>query len=174
MAPKRAAEIFLQRYPEAQHYRVILFASLAATGKGHLTDKALEEVFSQRSLEVLWRQKDELPLHPTGMRFQALDDEGQTTDSRDVYSIGGGALLEKTEYSKNRSFYPLTTMDAVLNECRSSGRTVWQVKTCPGFESSRRSRVLSGTPGGAAEKKIALGHGVPPGSRHRQWCGLSP
>lgn len=135
MAPRRAAEIFLKRHPEAQHYRIILFASLAATGKGHLTDKALEEVFFQRSLEVLWRQKEELPLHPNGMRFQALDGNGQTMDSWDVYSIGGGALLEKKECSKNRSFYPLTTMNDVLNECRLSGRTFWQyVETCEGPE----------------------------------------
>jgi len=66
MAPRRAAEIFLRRHPDADHYRVILFASLSATGKGHLTDKALEEIFSPRSFEVLWRKKEELPQFSKG------------------------------------------------------------------------------------------------------------
>jgi len=57
MAPRRAAEIFLRRHPDAGHYRVILFASLAATGKGHMTDKAIEEIFSPRSFEVLWAKR---------------------------------------------------------------------------------------------------------------------
>jgi len=79
--------------------------------------------------------KEELPLHPNGMRFEALDDNRQTTNSWDVYSIGGGALLEKTECSNSRSFYPLTTMNAVLNDCRISGRTFWQyVEKCEGSE----------------------------------------
>jgi L-serine dehydratase len=45
MAPRKAAEIFLQRHPVAARYKVTLFGSLAATGRGHLTDKALEETF---------------------------------------------------------------------------------------------------------------------------------
>jgi L-serine dehydratase len=135
MAPKRAAEIFLRRHPSADHYRVILFASLAATGKGHLTDKALEEVFLPRSFEVLWRQKEELPLHPNGMRFEALDGDRQIMDSWDVYSIGGGALLEKGVSSKNISLYPLTAMNDILNDCGLSGNTFWEyVETCEGPE----------------------------------------
>ena len=38
MGPKRAAEQFLQRCPDAESYRVTLYGSLAATGRGHLTD----------------------------------------------------------------------------------------------------------------------------------------
>ena len=41
MGPKRAAEIFLQKNPHASHYLVTLYGSLAATGKGHMTDKAI-------------------------------------------------------------------------------------------------------------------------------------
>ncbi|HAX70498.1 MAG TPA: serine dehydratase, partial [Anaerolineae bacterium] len=40
MGPRRAAEIFRGRYPFAAAYRVKLYGSLAATGRGHLTDAA--------------------------------------------------------------------------------------------------------------------------------------
>ena len=73
MAPRRAADLFLKKHPEADSYRIILFGSLSATGKGHLTDKAIEAAFHPRSFEIVWREKEELPLHPNGMRFEALD-----------------------------------------------------------------------------------------------------
>lgn len=90
MAPSRAAKLFLCRCPDAPHYRVTLFASLAATGKGHLTDKAIEEVIHSRSLEIIWRKDKELPLHPNGMRFEAITTTGAIMDSWEVYSVGGG------------------------------------------------------------------------------------
>ena len=41
MAPRRAAEMFQHRNPECRMFRVTLYGSLAATGKGHLTDQAI-------------------------------------------------------------------------------------------------------------------------------------
>ena len=43
MGPKRAAERFAERCRDVDAYRVTLYGSLAATGKGHLTDS---EIFS--------------------------------------------------------------------------------------------------------------------------------
>ncbi len=40
MAPRKAATIFLERNPKANFFKVTLYGSLAATGKGHMTDKA--------------------------------------------------------------------------------------------------------------------------------------
>jgi L-serine dehydratase len=45
MGPKKAAEIFLQRNQVATSFRVTLYGSLAATGKGHLTDLAILNTF---------------------------------------------------------------------------------------------------------------------------------
>ena len=41
MGPRKAAEKFLEKNPSPQAFRVTLYGSLAATGKGHLTDKAI-------------------------------------------------------------------------------------------------------------------------------------
>ena len=41
MGPRKAAEMFLERHPDAASFKVTLYGSLAATGKGHMTDVAL-------------------------------------------------------------------------------------------------------------------------------------
>ena len=37
MGPKKAAEAFVKRASDADRYKVTLYGSLAATGKGHMT-----------------------------------------------------------------------------------------------------------------------------------------
>ena len=44
MGPRKAAERFLAKHPEAKSFEVILYGSLAATGKGHMTDVAILDV----------------------------------------------------------------------------------------------------------------------------------
>ena len=44
MGPKHAAELFLEKNPESTSFTVTLYGSLAATGKGHLTDVAILKV----------------------------------------------------------------------------------------------------------------------------------
>lgn len=55
MGPKKAAEQFLRKNPHADHYKVVLYGSLAATGKGHLTDYAIEQVFNAKVLIIEWK-----------------------------------------------------------------------------------------------------------------------
>ena len=43
MGPRKAAQIFLERHPEAAAFQVTLYGSLAATGKGHMTNVAITE-----------------------------------------------------------------------------------------------------------------------------------
>lgn len=93
MGPQRAGMIFLLRHPEITKVRVTLFGSLAATGHGHLTDKALGEVFHGRELEIVWEPSRSLPHHHNGMRFEIPGRENEST-IWDVYSVGGGELIE--------------------------------------------------------------------------------
>ena len=52
MGPERAARDFLMRYPAAAGYRVVLYGSLARTGEGHLTDRALLSVLPEDRTKV--------------------------------------------------------------------------------------------------------------------------
>ena len=54
MGPERAAHDFLGRCPQAARFRVVLFGSLAHTGKGHLTDIAILSVLGEERTEVIF------------------------------------------------------------------------------------------------------------------------
>ncbi|MCD6581564.1 MAG: L-serine ammonia-lyase, iron-sulfur-dependent, subunit alpha [Desulfuromusa sp.] len=128
MAPRQAALIFLKKYPDAAYYRVTLFGSLAATGRGHLTDKALFDVFQshEAELELLWVPEKQLPLHPNGMRFEAIADSGAVLDNWEVYSVGGGALQDSEESVPLPSIYSLTKLSDILATLERSGESIWE------------------------------------------------
>ncbi|MCD6188510.1 MAG: L-serine ammonia-lyase, iron-sulfur-dependent, subunit alpha [Desulfuromusa sp.] len=128
MAPRQAALTFLKKHPGAAHYRVTLFGSLAATGRGHLTDKVLFDVFQshQSELELVWVPEKQLPLHPNGMRFEAVADNGSILHSWEVYSVGGGALRDSDESALPPSVYPLTKLSDILDTLNRSGESLWE------------------------------------------------
>lgn len=126
MGPRKAAEQFKLRTPEAYSYRVTLFGSLAATGRGHLTDAAISTALSPNQVEFLWKPDDLLPLHPNAMRFEALDQDQTFTESWDVYSPGGGVITDNGKLFNPTRVYPLETMTDILRECTQSGRSFWE------------------------------------------------
>jgi L-serine dehydratase len=106
---------------------VSLYNSLAATGIGHRTDVALQNVFPAGSLELVWLPDRHLPLHPNGMLFEALDAHGSVRSSWEVYSVGGGALRDAdNSLPVPAQVYDLTTMRAILAHCKSSGQALWE------------------------------------------------
>jgi len=59
MAPRRAAEQFLARHPEAAAFRVTLYGSLAATGRGHMTDRAIiDTLLLDRPRDIVWQARE--------------------------------------------------------------------------------------------------------------------
>lgn len=127
MAPRRAAEIFQRRNPECSFFRVTLYGSLAATGKGHLTDVAILDTLKPHgNVQLIWEPSIFKPFHPNGMRFEAL--EGDTVlDDWTVYSVGGGALAEEDSTPVETSdIYPDTKLVDILHWCRDNGRTYWE------------------------------------------------
>ena len=131
MAPRRAAEIFKAKHPECTTFRVTLYGSLAATGRGHMTDKAIIDALSPHAVEIIWRAKIFLPEHPNGMMFESIDDNGNPTDSWTVFSIGGGALSSDKEGTDGENIYDMTTLTDILRWCERTGRGYWEyVEQC--------------------------------------------
>jgi L-serine dehydratase len=135
MGPYRAAEIFRNRYLQANRFHVTLFGSLAATGKGHLTDAAIIEAFSPKRVQIDWEPEIELPAHPNGLVLEALDSDGITLGSWQVYSTGGGALREDGETFETRQIYYMDTMRQIMKHCDRHGFSFWEyVEKCEGEE----------------------------------------
>ena len=135
MGPRKAAEIFLQRHPEAAAFKVTLYGSLAATGKGHMTNVAITDTLQPAApVEIIWEPKIFLPFHPNGMKFVSLDAEGKETDTWTVFSVGGGALAEESDgvASVNTpDVYEMNHLTEILHWCERTGKSYWEyVKEC--------------------------------------------
>ena len=134
MGPRKAAEIFLQRHPEAVRFEVTLYGSLAATGKGHMTDSAIIDTLQPIApVKINWEPKIFLPFHPNGMKFLAFNAEDKCTEEWFVYSVGGGALAEDNDNSNiiTPEVYGMNNMTDILNWCERTGKNYWEyVKEC--------------------------------------------
>jgi len=119
MGPAKAAAIFRTDTPEADAYRVILYGSLAKTGKGHGTDRAVTETLSPVPTEVEFSQEPaEGFKHPNTMDFIALRAGEELTRQR-FYSIGGGDLMieGQTEPERAEETYPENSFAEIKQFC---------------------------------------------------------
>ena len=135
MGPQAAARAYLQRHPEAKAFEVTLYGSLAATGKGHMTDVAILGILQPHApVDLRWEPTVFLPFHPNGMKFACFDADGNRADEWTVYSVGGGALREEgASGDESPSLYDLTTMEDIMRWCQQSGRSFWEyVGRCEG------------------------------------------
>ena len=126
MGPRKAAGQFKKQFPGVPGIRVTLYGSLAATGKGHMTDKAIIEELKPVPAEIIWEPELFLPLHPNGMKFEALDDAGTILHEWTTYSIGGGDISDSGKRDKSGEIYPISKMAEILEWCENNGRTFWE------------------------------------------------
>lgn len=136
MGPRKAAELYKEKHPDASAYRVTLYGSLSATGKGHMTDRAILDVLEDDKTEIIW-SKDFLEFHPNGMMFEYFNEEKHDFDDAwKVFSVGGGALAEEGESSiELPDVYAMKTMTEILQYCEWSGKGYWEyVEECEGPE----------------------------------------
>lgn len=137
MGPHRAATMFAARTKNtASRYRVTLYGSLAATGKGHHTDVAIKRGLAPKEVEIVWRADVVKPFHTNGMLFEALDADGGVVDHWLVYSVGGGYLAtEEGEVplgiTPEGEVYPHNTMRDIMEYIDKEGLSFWEyVEQC--------------------------------------------
>lgn len=127
MGPRKAADDFNRRYPQASSFHVTLYGSLAATGKGHLTDYTLTEAFYPKPLEVVFDDKTIKHKHPNALTLQALDQAGHVIAEETVYSIGGGAICTDDNFGHHlHHIYPHKSMDEILQYTSEKRMLLWE------------------------------------------------
>ena len=128
MGPQKAAGMYLEHHRDAGKFHVTLYGSLAATGKGHLTDVAINEVLSPHGMvELEWQPKVFLPGHPNGMTFSVIGADGERHDEWTFYSIGGGDITcDRLPLDRHPDIYPLNCMTDLLDWCNSNNRSYWE------------------------------------------------
>lgn len=117
MGPKRAAEWFKDKYNEADRFNVYLYGSLAFTGKGHLTDKIIEEVLKPTETNIIFDTDFVCTKHPNTMDLVAFKD-GQEIARQRIYSVGGGTIeIEGEEKASVPDIYILRTFEEIKKYC---------------------------------------------------------
>ena len=91
MGPKRATEKFREKHPDADFFKVVLFGSLALTGKGHLTDYIIKKALSGIKCEIVFDTEYKCKVHPNTFDIFAYKN-GKLLEKWRVYSVGGGSF----------------------------------------------------------------------------------
>ncbi|MBQ9195625.1 MAG: L-serine ammonia-lyase [Clostridia bacterium] len=124
VGPYHAAQVFGARHPEADRFRVTLYGSLAFTGEGHGTGKAIR--LALPGAEVVFdREKADLP-HPNTMLFEAFRGERLLAASR-IFSVGGGSIrIENEESDEETEVYPQKNFAEIVQTCQREGLSLPQ------------------------------------------------
>lgn len=119
MGPARAAKIFLDRNKNASNFVVTLYGSLAATGKGHLTDAILLDVLGKERTKIIFNEDIVYSYHTNGLLLEAFN-ENEKVDEWLVFSVGGGSLknLNESRDLFNEEIYPHKTLEEILIYCK--------------------------------------------------------
>lgn len=121
VGPYAAARTFRDRYPEADSFEVTLYGSLAYTGEGHGTGKAILTAIPEAKLTFdRETPESELP-HPNTMKFTAKRGQEILGEKR-ILSIGGGSIRMENEFSEeDREIYPEENFRQFREHCESCG-----------------------------------------------------
>ncbi len=100
MGPGFAAEYFKEKHPDADSYKAILYGSLSKTGKGHGTDRVLNDTFAPAKVQVVMSKEDPEDIkHPNTLDLIAIKD-GEEVARQRFESIGGGDIVIQGQRKK--------------------------------------------------------------------------
>ncbi|MCH5154773.1 MAG: L-serine ammonia-lyase, iron-sulfur-dependent, subunit alpha [Clostridiales bacterium] len=116
IAPENACRDFLAEYGGLDTYKVMLYGSLAKTGKGHMTDRVITKTFGNIPVTVEFDpEKKDLP-HPN--TFDIIGYTGGEVSAKwRVTSIGGGAYKVKGKKNTSPDCYPHKNFREIEEYC---------------------------------------------------------
>ena len=119
MGPSYAAENFLKEYCDADEIKVILYGSLAKTGKGHGTDRAVAETLKSVKTQIVFDTETEGFKHPNTIDFIASKNNVELGRKR-YYSIGGGEIrADDGETLLPEEIYKEKNFEEIAHYCKS-------------------------------------------------------
>lgn len=176
MGPAYATASFSEEYLYADFIKVILYGSLAKTGKGHGTDRAISETLADVRHEIIFDVETPTDVHPNTVEFIAYKN-GEVLGSKKFYSIGGGEIrCDGESASLDRHIYTERNFSEIASLCKSNNMrlsdyvferedasfrsyllTVWKTMQNAIFEGLSKSGILPG--GLSVERKAQFLHG---------------
>lgn len=125
MGPEAACKYVLKKHKNIKKIKVVLYGSLALTGKGHLTDYIILKTLKNVETEIAFNI-DKIMKHPNAMEFYVYNENDELIDTIVVYSVGGGSIeiegVEKT--LANEDVYPFKNFDEIKKYCKDNNMTL--------------------------------------------------
>ena len=119
MGPANAARYVKDKFPFAKRIDVVLYSSLALTGKGHLTDYILDKELKDIPHEIIFDEKENVS-HPNTMKF--IVTMNNEIIELFIVSVGGGIIeIEGESNNLYCEVYPHKTFESISNYCISKG-----------------------------------------------------
>jgi len=119
MGPSYAASNFISEYHDADEIKVILYGSLAKTGKGHATDRAIVETLNNVNVEIIFDSERNDISHPNTVDFVAFKN-GKELGRKRYYSIGGGEIrADGDDYLYPNEIYSHKNFTEIASYCKS-------------------------------------------------------
>ncbi|MBQ7907355.1 MAG: L-serine ammonia-lyase [Clostridia bacterium] len=128
MGPEKAIKMIKEEFSEADRFEVVLFGSLALTGKGHGTDRIIEETLAPVPCKIVFDKKSPCDFHPNTMDVTAYKND-TPLGKRRVYSVGGGSVLfegESSKISDEVEVYPHNSYKEISDYCAKNNIRIWQ------------------------------------------------
>ncbi|MBQ7386943.1 MAG: L-serine ammonia-lyase, iron-sulfur-dependent, subunit alpha [Clostridia bacterium] len=121
MGPAKAMSIFLEEHPDADSYEVTLYGSLADTGKGHGTDKAIESL-TEKPVNIIFNTTDRDLPHENTLDITAFSGGKPMGETMRVMSVGGGDIkIEGRAPLTSENVYPERSFTAIAEICKKQG-----------------------------------------------------
>lgn len=137
MGPERATQYLKEKYQNIIKVDIILYGSLAFTGRGHLTDKVLIETFYPLPTQVIFDYKTKVEF-PNAFDAKLTLNDGTIINKR-VLSLGGGAISISDEPQQlEKEIYPQKNFKEIKKFCLEhnfslpqyveyyEGKEIWQ------------------------------------------------
>lgn len=120
MGPAKAMSIYVSEHPEAESYKVVLFGSLADTGEGHGTDKAIAAA-TDKTVKIVLNTVDRNLPHENTMDIYSVI-SGEEKSRMRVMSIGGGDIKIEglTADDGVAEVYPQSSFTAIAEYCKAN------------------------------------------------------
>lgn len=125
IGPEAACLRFRAENPHASKFKVILYGSLAKTGKGHGTEAVIRKTLAPIPCDVELNFTESALPHPNTMDLFAEKD-GVLLSRKRVMSVGGGKIVFEGEAGAVPLIYPHATFYDIAGICAKNGYRLWE------------------------------------------------
>ena len=124
IGPYRAVQWFLKKFQNVKSIDVILYGSLALTGKGHLTDVSLKEAAGSTPIKIIWDVQTKTD-HPNTMDIIGYDENKKEVKRVRVISTGGGSFeVEGYDVNEHIKVFPHSSFAEIKKYCADNKMTL--------------------------------------------------